>query len=104
MATVSKTRLENLLETHLKLKSPRFFLRKADGKFIGSVISDTFKGKTNLQRQRMMWAVLESVLADAAARRVGMLLGYTDDEWDEPLEGMSSARPPAKPRAAKKAG
>jgi hypothetical protein len=57
---------------------------------------------TNLQRQQRMWKALYAALDESAARRVGMLLGYTDEEWDEPLEAMASAR--GKTRAAKKAG
>ena len=102
MATLTKAGLERLLTTRLRLKAPRFALRSADGKFIGSVISDSFKGRTNRQRQNMMWDALHRALGDRADRRVGMLLPYTDDEWDEPLEGMSPARA-GKP-SARKAG
>jgi acid stress-induced BolA-like protein IbaG/YrbA len=103
MATVTKAALQHLLTRRARLKAPRFKIRMADDKWIGAVISDSFKGMTNLQRQRRMWKAIHAALDDDAARRVGMLLAYTDDEWDEPLEGMLP-QPPSRPRARRKAG
>ena len=92
MAPLTKGALENLLTRRARLKAPRFRLRVADKKLVGGVISDSFKGMTNSERQQKLWDALEQALGTRAVRRVGMLLPYTDDEWDEPLEGMASAR------------
>ena len=103
MAALTKRTLEDLLTRRARLKAPRSRLRVADDKVVGAVISDSFKGMTNTERMRKMRAALHGALDDRAARRIGMLLPYTDDEWDEPLEGMTT---PAngKSRARKKAG
>ena len=103
MATVTKAALQDLLTRRARLKAPRFKIRMADDKWIGAVVSDSFKGMTNLQRQRRMWKAIHAALDGVAARRVGMLLAYTDDEWDEPLEGIPFART-TRPRPRRKAG
>jgi len=103
MATVTKAALQDLLTRRARLKAPRFKIRMADDKWIGAVVSDSFKGMTNLQRQRRMWKAIHAALDDDAAGEVGLLLAYTDDEWDEPLEGMGLARLPRR-RARRKAG
>ena|SRR2546421_9348193 len=101
---MSKEKLRSVLTRRLKLTQPRFAIRKAGRWLNGSVVSDTFKGKTDLERQRMIWDALDAELGTEAARAsVGMLLAYTGDEWDVPLE-VTAPSNGERPRARKKAG
>jgi acid stress-induced BolA-like protein IbaG/YrbA len=52
---MSKTKLQQLLTSRLSLKQPKFLFEKAGAELSGSVISETFEGKTTKQRQRMVW-------------------------------------------------
>ena len=90
---MTKPRLEAILRKRLSLRSPRFELRKWDRKMVsGSVISETFRGKGDHQRQRMLRDAVEAELGDAANELVGTLLAYTPEEWDVDLVGMSNGR------------
>jgi len=52
----------------------------------------------------MIWDALEAEFGPADARAgVGMLLAYTNDEWEVPLEASLTANG-ANPRARKRAG
>lgn len=86
MRTLSKTRLQEILTRRLRLKAPGFRLEWSGAWWIGSIISETFRGKGDLQRVRMIRRALEAELGTAADRAVGMLLAYTPDEWDIDLE------------------
>lgn len=86
MRALTKTRLQEILTRRLKLKAPRFKLEWSGAWWNGSVISDTFRGKGDLQRVRMIHRALEAELGKAGDRAVGMLLAYTPDEWDIDLE------------------
>lgn len=97
---MSHMKLKQILTQRLQLKSPSFHL-EGRGRVSGSVVSSTFAGKQDHQRQRMIWDALDEALGASAVKEVGMLLAYTPDEWGLPLEGM--AKPP-KPRTHKKAG
>ena len=100
---MSKVKLQEILTRRLRLKRPRFALRKDGAWYNGHVISDTFKGKTDLQRQGMIYDALKAEAGPNVRQRVvGMILAYTEDEWDQPLEGMLPERA-ARPRR-KKAG
>jgi acid stress-induced BolA-like protein IbaG/YrbA len=80
-----RQRLESLLTARLKLKSPRFKIQKVDNRLCGHVISDTFKGMGDHKRQQLILDALEEELGLDAAREVGMLLAYTNDEWNVEL-------------------
>ena len=103
MAILTKRALEELLTRRARLKAPRFRLRFAENKLVGAVISDSFKGMTNYERMRRMRDAVDGALDEGNARRVGLLLPYTDDEWDEPVAGLPSPRS-TRPRPARKAG
>jgi hypothetical protein len=45
-----RQQLETLLTTRLKLKSPRFKIKKVDNRLCGHVISDSFKGMGDHER------------------------------------------------------
>jgi acid stress-induced BolA-like protein IbaG/YrbA len=82
MATLTLAKLKNILATGLKLREPRFALRKSDSRFYGSVISETFARKGDVDRQVMIQAVLEKAIGPTFRRKVGYLLAYTPYEWD----------------------
>jgi acid stress-induced BolA-like protein IbaG/YrbA len=82
---MSKEELKQLLTGRLRLVEPRFRLEKRGAKISGSVISDTFKGKSDHLRQRILWDALDAELGPESIRQVGTLLAYTNDEWDVEL-------------------
>ena len=84
---MSHDKLKEILTRRLKLKEPHFRL-EGRGRVSGSIVSATFAGKGDSDRQRMIWEALDAELGAASVREVGMLLAYTPDEWDLPLEGM----------------
>jgi acid stress-induced BolA-like protein IbaG/YrbA len=101
MQRLTQASLQKLLTRELKLKDPEFHLATGRaGLLNGHIVSPTFKGKRDRQRQGMIWDAIEFAIGrEAAAKQVGMLLAYTPDEWyaDEILV------PTSKPKR-KKAG
>lgn len=53
----------------------------------GSVISDTFRGVNDIERQRRIWNALKKEYGEDSREIVGVLLAYTKAEWHVPLEG-----------------
>src|SRR5437879_3431095 len=86
MPALTKQRLEEILARRLKLKTPQFKLEKLGSTIIGSVISDSFKRKSDLQRVPLVRHAIEDELGATVARRVGTILPYTSDEWNGPFE------------------
>jgi acid stress-induced BolA-like protein IbaG/YrbA len=91
MAKLTKDGLAKLLTHRLNLRDPEFRLEKAGDRLVGNVISESFKGKRDYQRQRLIWDALEEEFGDQAVLRVGLLLAYTPDEWklgseEEPVQ------------------
>lgn len=82
MQKLTKPRLQQVLTNTLSLKDPEFHLEQVGGRLSGSVISITFKGKRDHERQQMIWDALESALGRDVVKLVGMLLAYTPDEWN----------------------
>ena len=54
-----KHQLEDALTNRLRLIEPQFVLEKMGRKWSGSIISTTFKGKRDLERQQMLWDALK---------------------------------------------
>lgn len=79
---MSKVKLEQLLTQGLGLHEPVFKLEKIGSKLAGSVISDTFRGKSARQRVQMVWDTLDAELGPEAVRKIGTLLTYTPEEWN----------------------
>ena len=79
---ITKSSVEEVLTSELKLREPRFRLEKYGDRINGSVISRTFKGKGDNRRQIMIWDALDKIFGPLAIKRVGMILAYTPDEWD----------------------
>jgi acid stress-induced BolA-like protein IbaG/YrbA len=101
---MSHAKLKQILIRRLKLKEPQFRL-EGRGRVSGSLVSATFAGKKAHQRQQMIWDALDAEFGAASVKEVGMLLAYTPDEWDLPLEGMVARGRlrDAKPKPRKKA-
>jgi acid stress-induced BolA-like protein IbaG/YrbA len=101
---MSHDKLKEILIRRLKLEDPYFRL-EGRGRVSGSVVSATFAGKGDSQRQRMIWDALDKELGPASVKEVGMLLAYTPEEWDLPLEGtvVRGTLRGAKPKSHKQA-
>ena len=78
----TKEDIKRILNTRLSLKDPEYRLEKTGTRFVGDVISASFKGKRDHQRQEMIWNALDDALGARAPILVGMLLAYTPDEWN----------------------
>ncbi|HSI36304.1 MAG: hypothetical protein ACAI43_08700 [Phycisphaerae bacterium] len=89
MPKVTKTDVERVLTRDLGLADPLFVLESNGGRINGSIVSPTFKGKSDRDRQRMIWDALDRAYGAASVRTVGMLLAYTPDEWD--VDDVASA-------------
>lgn len=86
MKSMTETELQEILTSRLSLKSPRFELeRLPNGKLSGSVVSNSFQGKGDSDRQREIWDALEKELGAKCTSLVGTLLAYTDAEWNVDL-------------------
>ena len=81
MGTLTKKILERILTERLSLDDPEFFLRKTGGRWVGNIVSTTFRKKRDHVRQNIIWDALEAELGPKSVRLVGMLLAYTPEEW-----------------------
>ena len=79
---MSKMKLRRLLIKRLRLESPRYLLETDGNMIIGSVISPSFQGMDDYQRQRAIRSALREELSSESLRQVGMILAYTPQEWD----------------------
>lgn len=86
---MSHQKLKSILTRRLKLRNPQFRL-EGKGRVSGSIISSTFTGKSDHERQKMIWDALDAELGAASVREVGMLLAYTPKESNLALEGNHS--------------
>jgi len=86
---MSHEKLKEILTRRLKLKHPIFRLQ-GRGRVSGSIMSATFLGKGDSERQQMIWDALDAELGAASVKEVGMLLAYSPEEWEMPLEGIHS--------------
>jgi len=88
-----RSELEKLLTERLRLKQPIFCLKKLGSSLSGHVVSDTFKGMDNLRRLDKVWDVLDAEYGVEAPRNVGILLLYTQDEWNMDLPELPRPKP-----------
>jgi len=92
MATVNLIEeVETALRKRLNLESPRFVLDDLNQVVSGSIISPSFAGQDDLQRQQWVWQALEAEWGEKAVDKVGALLCYTPHEWDIDIEGLQDA-------------
>lgn len=82
---MSEIKLRQTLARELRLQDPRFRLERIGHRLMGSVISASFKGKSDSRRQQMIWRALTAALGATSEREVGTLLAYTPEEWDVDL-------------------
>jgi len=74
--------IQSVLARRLNLQSPRFALESAGLRVSGSVISSSFGGMRDSDRQRLLWDALQAEYGTESVRRVGAILAFTPDEWD----------------------
>src|SRR5882757_3584184 len=98
MAKLTKQKLVKILTDRLRLIDPEFRLEKSGSRYFGNVISKSFMGKQDHQRQLMMWNAIRDELGPDFLKHVGMFLAYTPAEWN-----LGAEDKPA-PRKKRKAG
>jgi acid stress-induced BolA-like protein IbaG/YrbA len=86
MAALAQSKLKALLTGTLKLRNPRFVLERTGTMVSGSIISESFAGKDDLERQISIRDAVDAALGPDSRKQVGTLLAYTPDEWDVDLE------------------
>ena len=82
---MSKVKRQQMLTQQLASDHPIFKLKKIGAKVAGSIISSTFRGKSDRVRQKMIWSALDAEMGTSSVNEVGTLLAYTPDEWDVEL-------------------
>ena len=83
---MTQQQLQDVLTKRLGLSTPRFELEvQPGGKISGSVISNSFLGQSDSDRQKRIWDALDQEFGGESARLVGTLLAYTDAEWNVDL-------------------
>ena len=82
---MSKIKLQNLLSAELGLERPIFKLERIGTKVAGSIISTTFRGKSDRARQQMIWKAIDAELGPLSVNQVGTLPAYTPEEWEVDL-------------------
>jgi acid stress-induced BolA-like protein IbaG/YrbA len=76
------TEIQSALTHRLNLETPRFALESAGSKVSGSIISSSFRGMADSERQRQIWNALHAEYGAESVHRVGTFLAFTPDEWD----------------------
>jgi acid stress-induced BolA-like protein IbaG/YrbA len=87
---MSKVKLQRMLTQRLNLKEPTFRLERIGKKLAGSVISDTFRRKSERHRLQMLWDALDAELGANAVHQVGTILMYSPEEWNIDLPAIES--------------
>lgn len=83
---MTEDELKAVLTRKLSLLSPIFELeRLPSSKLSGSIISDTFTGLPNSERQKRIWDALDAEYGSGSTDVVGTLLAYTQAEWNVDL-------------------
>jgi len=82
MSQVTVGEVETVLTNKLHLQEPIFKLEPAGSKVSGSVISLSFRGLTDSERQQRLWDALDAEYGPESVHRVGSLLAFTPDEWN----------------------
>jgi len=68
---MSHDKLKEILIRRLRLKEPHFRL-EGRGRVSGSVVSATFAGKGDSDRQRMIWDALDEELGEGSRHAAGL--------------------------------
>lgn len=92
MPRITAKKVQQVLSRRLKLKRPTFKLERLGPRISGLVIDTAFRRMDDLQRQNRIVDALEAEFGAASLQLVGMILAYTPEEWDLPLEGKMKHR------------
>lgn len=92
MQKVTQTNVRKVLSEQLRLIEPQFHLETDGRRIIGTIISPTFKGKRDHQRQDMIRAALDEAFGTDGSKRIGMLLAFTPDEWNLDADSLPAPR------------
>ena len=95
---MSKVKLQRLLARRLGLDAPKFVLEQDGDTVVGSVISKSFRGADDFERQTRIRATLREELDPNSLKQVGMIFAFTPEEWDfqagdRAAKGASPRRP-----------
>lgn len=82
MEQLSEQDVKDALQTELSLINPEYHFERFYEKLGGSVISESFKGMTGLERQEKIWDALEHVYGRKSRMDVGAVFAYTPVEWN----------------------
>jgi acid stress-induced BolA-like protein IbaG/YrbA len=82
MAKLTRAKLKTILTNRLGLVDPEFHLEKSGDRWSGNVISATFEGRRDHERQKLLWDALANELGAESVLLVGLLLAFTPDEWN----------------------
>jgi hypothetical protein len=74
--------IQSALTRRLNLQNPRFALESAGPKVSGSIISPSFRGIPDSERQRRIWDALHQEFGPDSVQRAGTFLAFTPDEWN----------------------
>ncbi len=74
--------MQAVITRRLDLEAPRFALEPAGTKVSGSIISPTFRGMADTERQRRIWNALHEEYGAESVHRAGSFLAFTPEEWD----------------------
>jgi len=74
--------IQSVLTRRLNLNAPRFALEAAGAKVSGSIISASFRGIPDSERQGRIWKALHDEYGPDSVHRAGTFLAFTPDEWD----------------------
>ncbi|HVV72156.1 MAG TPA: hypothetical protein VHI52_11770 [Verrucomicrobiae bacterium] len=74
--------IQSALTRRLNLQNPRFELESAGPKVSGSIISPSFRGIPDSERQRRIWDALHQEFGPDSVQRAGTFLAFTPDEWN----------------------
>ena len=86
MDATSEEKLEQVLTEKLDLDDPEFYLKELPGgKLSGNIVSDTFAGMDDAERQRRIWEALDAEFQGDSTQIVSTLLAYTKAEWNVDL-------------------
>ena len=75
--------IQEVLTRRLHLQNPRYELENiGPDKESGSIISESFRGMRDSERQKMIWNALHEEYGAESVHWVGTLLAFTPEEWD----------------------
>ena len=83
---ITQNELKDVLTKRLKLQNPMFRLERAGRKQSGSIVSETFEGWNDAERQKKIWSALDGEYGSDSVMLVGTLLAYTLAEWNVQLD------------------